>query len=72
MSRTALLPQFALWNPGDLGYLSIYVLDALATGEITGAVGDKFTAGKLGDYTIEEDPDLGLERPAWSAFHLQR
>jgi rhamnose transport system substrate-binding protein len=52
-------PQFALWNPGDLGYLAIYVLEALSTGKITGAVGDKFTAGRLGDYTVEEDPDLG-------------
>ncbi len=53
-------PEFALWNPGDLGYLSIYVLEALATGKITGAPGEKFTAGKLGEYTIQEDPDLGV------------
>ena len=53
-------PEFALWNPGDLGYLSVYAMHALATGEITGAVGDTFSAGKLGDYTIEDDPDLGL------------
>jgi rhamnose transport system substrate-binding protein len=52
-------PQFALWNPGDLGYLSIYALDALATGKIKGNVGDKFTAGKLGEYTVQENPDLG-------------
>ena len=38
----------------------IYVLDALATGKITGAVGDKFTAGKLGEYTVEENADLGM------------
>jgi rhamnose transport system substrate-binding protein len=53
-------PQFALWNPGDLGYLAIYILNALATGEITGAPGDNFTAGKLGAYTVEEDPNLGV------------
>ncbi len=53
-------PQFALWNPADLGYLSIYILDALANKTITGAPGDTFTAGRLGDYTIEEDPDLGV------------
>ena len=52
-------PEFALWNPGDLGYLAIYVLNALATGEIKGEVGDKFKAGRLGEYTVEEDPDLG-------------
>jgi len=53
-------PEFALWNPGDLGYLSIYVLEALATGKIKGEPGEKFTAGKLGEYTIQEDPDLGV------------
>jgi rhamnose transport system substrate-binding protein len=53
-------PQFALWNPGDLGYLAIYTIDALATGKITGKVGDTFSAGKLGDYTVQENADLGL------------
>jgi rhamnose transport system substrate-binding protein len=53
-------PMFALWNPADLGYLAVYALDALATGKITGAVGDKFTAGKLGEYTVEENSDIGL------------
>ena len=53
-------PQFALWNPSDLGYLAIYTLDALATGKIKGQAGEKFTAGKLGEYTIQDDPDLGL------------
>lgn len=52
-------PEFALWNPADLGYLSVYVLNALATGTIKGEVGDSFSAGRLGDYTIETDPDLG-------------
>ena len=53
-------PEFALWNPGDLGYLSVYVLNALATGEIKGQAGEKFKAGRLGEYTIQDDPDLGL------------
>jgi len=53
-------PEFALWNPADLGYLSVYVLNALATGEIEGKAGDTFEAGRLGSYTIEDDPELGL------------
>lgn len=53
-------PQFALWNPADLGYLAVYAMHALATGEITGVAGEKFTAGKLGEYTLQDDPDLGL------------
>ena len=53
-------PQFALWNPADLGYLAVYAMHALATGEIKAEAGQKFTAGRLGDYTVEDDPDLGL------------
>jgi rhamnose transport system substrate-binding protein len=53
-------PEFALWNPSDLGYLSIHILNALATGKIKGVAGEKFTAGKLGEYTIQEDADLGV------------
>lgn len=53
-------PMFALWNPADLGYLSVYAVYALATGEIEGAAGDTFSAGRLGEYTVEDDPDLGL------------
>jgi rhamnose transport system substrate-binding protein len=49
-------PEFALWSFVDLGYLSYYTSYMLATGAITGAVGETFTAGRMGDYTIEEDP----------------
>jgi rhamnose transport system substrate-binding protein len=49
-------PEFALWSPGDQGYLTIYAIDALATGKITGKVGDKFDAGKLGSYTVVDSP----------------
>jgi len=44
--------KFALWNPRDLGYLAGYAASALASGVITGKVGESFSAGKLGKYTI--------------------
>ena len=43
---------FELWNPADLGYLAYYVAALLIQGKIQGNVGDTFTAGKLGNYTI--------------------
>ena len=49
-------PEFALWSFVDLGYLTYYTSYLLATGGITGAVGEEFTAGRMGNYTIEEDP----------------
>ena len=56
-------PAFALWNPSDLGYLAIQTLNAIATGKIKGQPGEKFTAGKLGDYTIDKDGVVLLGPP---------
>jgi rhamnose transport system substrate-binding protein len=53
-------PQFALWNPADLGYLVVYAMRALADGTIAPAAGETFEAGRLGEYTVEEDADGGL------------
>ena len=44
--------EFALWNPNDLGYLAGYAAVAIASGDITGKLGESFTAGKLGKYKI--------------------
>ena len=49
-------PEFALWDFRDLGYLTYYTAYGLATGQLTGAIGETFTAGRMGNYTIEEDP----------------
>jgi rhamnose transport system substrate-binding protein len=54
---------FALWNPADLGYLAAYAGAALASGVITGKQGEKFTAGKLGEYTIGADATVVLGDP---------
>lgn len=54
-------PYMFLWNPIDVGYLGAYVATALVNGKITGAVGEKFSAGRLGNYTITKAPDGGTE-----------
>ena len=55
--------EFALWNPEDLGYLAAYAAEALVKGDITGAAGDTFKAGKLGDYTVGADGVVLLGDP---------
>jgi rhamnose transport system substrate-binding protein len=40
------------WNVKDLGYLTYYGAQALAQCKIEGKDGDKFKAGRLGDYTV--------------------
>ncbi|MDE6950264.1 MAG: rhamnose ABC transporter substrate-binding protein [Lachnospiraceae bacterium] len=54
-------PYMFLWNPIDLGRLGAYTSAALVNGDITGAEGDTFTAGDMGDYTIVKAGDGGTE-----------
>ena len=54
-------PWMYLWNPIDIGYVAGYTMDALVKGTITGAVGDKLTAGELGEKTVTEAADGGTE-----------
>jgi rhamnose transport system substrate-binding protein len=49
-------PEFALWSFTDLGYLTYYVSYLLATDAIEAEAGVTFEAGRMGTYTIEEDP----------------
>lgn len=55
--------SFALWNPGDLGYLATYAAAALANGDISGAEGDTFEAGDLGEFEVGPDATVLLGEP---------
>lgn len=54
-------PYMFLWNPIDVGRLGAYTSIALVNEEITGAAGDTFTTGELGDYEVVEASDGGTE-----------
>ena len=56
-------PQFALWNPAFLGYLAAYAAVNFASGVITNAVGQSFSAGKLGNYKVGPDQTILLGKP---------
>src|ERR1700723_123159 len=55
--------EFELWNPADLGFLAAYAAVELASGKISGAVGQSFTAGKLGSFTVGADNTVLLGPP---------
>ena len=46
--------EFALWDPAQLGSVAAYAAMALVDGTITGEPGDTFTAGELGERTVED------------------
>ncbi|TFD23395.1 rhamnose ABC transporter substrate-binding protein [Cryobacterium sp. TMS1-13-1] len=46
---------FALWDPAQLGYVAAFAGKALADGTITGAEGDTFKAGDLGEREVGAD-----------------
>lgn len=54
-------PYMYLWNPIDIGKLTGYTAIALVQGDITGAEGETFVAGDLGEYTIVKAEDGGTE-----------
>ena len=48
------------WNVKDLGYLTYYGTQALAQCKISGKEGEKFTAGRLGEYTVGDKGEVVL------------
>ena len=52
--------EFQLWVPKDVGYLAGQAAVALASGRITGKEGEKFEAGRLGEYTIGANGEIVL------------
>ena len=60
-TRSGCAPEFALWSFKDLGYLTYYTGYLLATGAIKGVAGENFAAGRMGNYTVQQDAsDAGL------------
>jgi rhamnose transport system substrate-binding protein len=52
--------EFQLWVPKDVGYLAAQAATALVSGRITGKEGEKFKAGRLGEYTIGKNGEIVL------------
>jgi len=57
------IQAFELWDPGKLGELAGYAALAISSGQITGAEGDKFKAGDLGEKTVGANGEVLLGPP---------
>ena len=55
--------EFALWVPKDVGYLAGQAAAALVSGRITGAEGEAFEAGRLGERKIGPNGEIVLGPP---------
>jgi rhamnose transport system substrate-binding protein len=62
--RTGAVPAFLAFDPRDLGYLTLYALDAAAKGRVTGEPGQTLQAGRLGRFTVQPGGEVLLGRPA--------
>jgi rhamnose transport system substrate-binding protein len=58
--KNGTVEEFQLWVPKDVGYLAGQAAAALVAGRITGKQGEKFKAGRLGDYTIGANGEIVL------------
>jgi rhamnose transport system substrate-binding protein len=52
--KSGAAPQFALWNPIDLGYAATTIAYNLATGKETAVAGGELSMGKLGKVTLDD------------------
>ncbi|MFW5490242.1 MAG: substrate-binding domain-containing protein [Desulfovibrio sp.] len=57
------VPWVIYWPPHDLGYLTLYALNAVYTGQTDGHAGQTFRAGCLGTFRVEEDGFVIMGRP---------
>ena len=53
--KSGAAPQFALWNPIDLGYAATTIAYNLATGKEKATAGGELSMGKLGKVKLDDD-----------------
>lgn len=53
MLKNGQVEAFVLWSPRDMGYLTYYTMEAVLSGELTGAEGETIQAGRLGERTVQ-------------------
>ncbi len=61
--KNGAVPDFALWNPSNLGYLAEYTVHLLAAGTLKPSMGATYKAGMLGSYKIGANNTVLLGPP---------
>lgn len=55
--KKGVVKNFALWNPIDLGYSSVFIMKDIVDKKVTGKKGEKVQAGRMGEIPVR---DAGL------------
>lgn len=61
--KNGTVEAFELWDPAKLGALAAHTAVALASGRITGAEGETYEAGDLGEFTVGKGGVVNLGKP---------
>ena len=61
--KSGAVKSFAIWNPIDLGYSSIYAASQFISGKVTGKPGDKVSLGRVGTVTLDANSEAAMSEP---------
>ena len=61
--KSGAVKSFAIWNPIDLGYSSIYAASQFISGKATGKAGDKVSLGRVGTVTLDANGEAAMSEP---------
>ena len=65
--------SFAIWNPIDLGYSSIYAVSQVISGKVTGKPGEKVSLGRVGTVTLDANSEAAMSEPfTYDASNVDR
>ena len=61
--KSGAVKSFAIWNPIDLGYSSIYAVSQFISGKVTGKPGEKVSLGRVGTVTLDANGEAAMSEP---------
>jgi rhamnose transport system substrate-binding protein len=61
--KSGAVKSFAIWNPIDLGYSSIYAVHAFMKGTAKGTKGEVISLGRVGKATLDENGEAAMAEP---------
>ncbi len=61
--KSGAVKSFAIWNPIDLGYSSIFAVNAFIKGTAKGVAGEKISLGRVGSTTLDKDLEGAMAEP---------